>query len=58
MFLEQCRLLVAASERAQEVAEQASAGLAGILRIGAVTSAFSEALPADPPPLPGIAPPG
>jgi DNA-binding transcriptional LysR family regulator len=45
MFLEQCRLLIAASERAQEVAEQASAGLAGILRIGAVTSAFSEALP-------------
>ncbi|WP_426977390.1 LysR substrate-binding domain-containing protein [Pseudarthrobacter sp. O4] len=45
MFLEQCRLLIAASERAQEVAERASAGLAGILRIGAVTSAFSEALP-------------
>lgn len=45
VFLEQCRLLIAASERAQEVAEQASAGLLGILRIGAVTSAFSEALP-------------
>jgi DNA-binding transcriptional LysR family regulator len=45
IFLEQCRLLIAASERAQEIAEQASAGLAGILRIGAVTSAFSEALP-------------
>ena len=38
-------LLVAASERAQEVAEQASAGLAGILRMGAVTSAFSEVVP-------------
>jgi DNA-binding transcriptional LysR family regulator len=45
MFLEQCRMLITASERAQEVAEQASAGLAGILRIGAVTSAFSEVLP-------------
>ncbi|KRE64236.1 LysR family transcriptional regulator [Arthrobacter sp. Soil736] len=45
MFLEQCRLLVGASERAREVAEQASAGLAGILRIGAVTSVFSEVLP-------------
>jgi DNA-binding transcriptional LysR family regulator len=29
MFLEQCRLLIGASERAQEVAEQASAGMAG-----------------------------
>lgn len=45
MFLEQCRLLVGASERAREVAEQARAGLAGILRIGAVTSVFSEVLP-------------
>ena len=45
MFLEQCRLLVGASERAREVAEQASAGLAGILRIGAVASVFSEVLP-------------
>jgi DNA-binding transcriptional LysR family regulator len=45
MFLEQCRLLIAASDRAEEVAGQASAGKAGILRVGAVTSAFSEALP-------------
>jgi DNA-binding transcriptional LysR family regulator len=45
MFLEQCRLLIAASERAEEVAGQASAGMAGILRVGAVTSAFSETLP-------------
>ncbi|TAP43342.1 LysR substrate-binding domain-containing protein [Arthrobacter sp. S39] len=46
LFLEQCRLLVVASERAREVADQARSGLAGTLRIGAVTSAFSEALPA------------
>lgn len=45
MFLEQCRLLVNASERAREIAEQANAGLAGSLRIGAVASAFSEVLP-------------
>src|SRR6476659_3397260 len=34
MFLEQCRLLITASERAEEVAEQSSAGMAGILRVG------------------------
>lgn len=45
VFLEQCRFLVRASERAREATEQASTGLAGTLRIGAVTSAFSEALP-------------
>lgn len=44
-FLEQCRLLVGASERAQEVAEMANSGLVGTLRIGAVTSAFSGVLP-------------
>lgn len=45
LFLEQCRLLVGASERAREVAALATGGLAGTLRIGAVTSAFSETLP-------------
>ncbi|MCA4131645.1 LysR family transcriptional regulator [Arthrobacter sp. M4] len=45
IFLEQCRLLVGASERAQEAAQMASSGLTGTLRIGAVTSAFSEVLP-------------
>ncbi|MEN8585092.1 LysR substrate-binding domain-containing protein [Burkholderia sp. RS01] len=45
LFLEQCRLLVGASERAHEVAALANGGLAGTLRIGAVTSAFSETLP-------------
>lgn len=45
IFLEQCRMLVGASERAQEAAQMASSGLVGTLRIGAVTSAFSEVLP-------------
>ena len=45
LFLEQCRLLVGASERAREVAALATGGLAGTLRIGAVTSAFSATLP-------------
>ncbi|MFP3462931.1 LysR substrate-binding domain-containing protein [Arthrobacter globiformis] len=45
VFLEQCRLLVGASERAREVAALATGGLAGTLRIGAVTSAFAETLP-------------
>jgi DNA-binding transcriptional LysR family regulator len=45
LFLEQCRLLVGASERAREVAALATGGLTGTLRIGAVTSAFSETLP-------------
>lgn len=45
LFLEQCRLLVGASERAREVATLANGGLAGTLRIGAVASAFSETLP-------------
>ncbi|WP_120521634.1 LysR family transcriptional regulator [Arthrobacter celericrescens] len=46
LFLEECRLLASASERAQEIAAKAQAGLMGTLRIGAVTSAFSETLPA------------
>lgn len=45
LFLEQCRLLVGASERAREVASLATAGLTGTLRIGAVTSAFDATLP-------------
>lgn len=45
LFLEQCRLLVGASERAREVAALANGGMTGTLRIGAVTSAFSETLP-------------
>ena len=45
LFLEQCRLLVGASERAREAATLATGGLTGTLRIGAVTSAFSETLP-------------
>lgn len=45
VFLDQCRLLVGASERAREVAELASSGRTGTLRLGAVTSAFSELLP-------------
>ena len=45
LFLEQCRLLVGASERAREIAALATGGLAGTLRIGAVTSAFTETLP-------------
>lgn len=45
LFLDQCRLLVSASERAREVAALASGGMTGTLRVGAVTSAFEEALP-------------
>lgn len=45
LFLDQCRLLVGASERAREVAALASGGMTGTLRVGAVTSAFEEALP-------------
>ncbi|TDL40088.1 LysR family transcriptional regulator [Arthrobacter nitrophenolicus] len=45
VFLEQCRLLVRASERAREVAALATGGLTGTLRIGAVTSVFNEVLP-------------
>lgn len=45
LFLEQCRLLVGASERAADAAQMASSGLIGTLRIGAVTSAFGSVLP-------------
>lgn len=46
MFLDECRLLVRASERAVSVATLASSGMVGTLRIGAVTSAFNDPLPA------------
>lgn len=46
VFLQHCYSLVAASERAQTAAEQAQAGYLGTLTVGAVTSAFSEPLPA------------
>lgn len=45
MFLDECRLLVRASERAEAIATLASSGMVGTLRIGAVTSAFNNPLP-------------
>lgn len=45
VFLEECRSLIRAAERASEAAVQAHTGIAGILRIGAVASAFNETLP-------------
>lgn len=45
VFAEECRRLIGAARRAQEVAAQAEAGLYGTLRIGAVTLAFAETLP-------------
>lgn len=45
LFLDECRLLVQASERAEEVAARAKSGMAGTLRIGSVTSAFDRVLP-------------
>ncbi|NVM99860.1 LysR family transcriptional regulator [Arthrobacter sp. SDTb3-6] len=45
LFLNECRLLVQASERASEVAARATSGMAGTLRIGSVTSAFDRMLP-------------
>jgi DNA-binding transcriptional LysR family regulator len=45
LFLEHCRQLVDASERARDVALQAASGLVGTLRIGAVTSAVTDVLP-------------
>lgn len=45
LFLQECHRLVQASERAREIALHAEAGLTGRLRIGAVTSAFTTALP-------------
>ncbi|MFI0423499.1 LysR family transcriptional regulator [Spongiactinospora sp. 9N601] len=46
VFLGHCYTLVAAAERAGVAAELAQAGYLGTLAIGAVTSAFSEPLPA------------
>jgi DNA-binding transcriptional LysR family regulator len=43
-FEAECRNIVAAAQRAQEVATQAEAGLVGTLRIGVVTSALGEPL--------------
>lgn len=43
-FAAECRTIVAAAQRAQEVATRAEAGLVGILRIGVVTSALGEPL--------------
>lgn len=45
VFLEECRALVLAAERATEAAVKADAGIVGTLRIGAVASAFNETLP-------------
>lgn len=44
VFLDQCRLLVAAAADADSAARQAAEGLAGELRIGAVTSAFMDTM--------------
>lgn len=44
-FTEECRRLLAAAQRANDVAAHTAAGHLGTLRIGAVTSAFSEPLP-------------
>lgn len=44
-FLEACRALVGAAETAGSVARQAAEGQLGELRVGAVTSAFSDPLP-------------
>jgi len=45
VFADECRRLIGAARRAEDVAAQAEAGLYGTLRIGAVTLAFAEALP-------------
>jgi DNA-binding transcriptional LysR family regulator len=44
VFLDQCRVVVAAAEAADSAARQAAEGQAGELRIGAVTTAFSDPL--------------
>ncbi|MCK0174706.1 LysR family transcriptional regulator [Mycolicibacterium sp. F2034L] len=46
VFLDQCRILVAAAQTADSAARQAAEGQAGELRLGAVTSAFTDPLPA------------
>jgi len=43
-FAGECRALVAAAQRASDLAAQAEAGLAGTLRIGVVTAALAEPL--------------
>jgi DNA-binding transcriptional LysR family regulator len=43
-FEAECRTIIAAAQRAQEVATQAEAGLVGTLRVGVVTSALGEPL--------------
>jgi DNA-binding transcriptional LysR family regulator len=45
VFLDQCRAVVAAAEAADSAARQAAEGQAGELRIGAVTTAFTDPLP-------------
>jgi len=45
LFLDECRILIRASERAQAVASMASSGVVGTLRIGAVTSVYNHLLP-------------
>ncbi len=45
VFLDACRALLRAAETADAAARQAADGQAGMLRIGAVTSAFSDLLP-------------
>lgn len=45
IFAEECRQLIAAARRAEDVAARADAGYYGTLRIGAVTSAFADTLP-------------
>jgi DNA-binding transcriptional LysR family regulator len=45
VFLDHCRIVLAAADAADSAARQAADGQAGELRIGAVTSAFIELLP-------------
>jgi DNA-binding transcriptional LysR family regulator len=45
VFLDACRALIGAAEAADAAARQAADGQAGALRIGAVTSVFSDVLP-------------
>ena len=45
VFLDQCRIVVAAAHGADSAAKQAADGQAGELRIGAVTTAFTDPLP-------------
>jgi DNA-binding transcriptional LysR family regulator len=45
-FLRECRVLLANAERAERAAALAQTGVTGSLRLGAVTSAFADPLPA------------